>query len=141
MEIVKLATDQWEDYRNLRLRALRKDPQAFGASYKTNLSYSEEEWKRRLKNAVEGKTDWLLFAKENSNLVGMLGAYMEKGDPHTATLVSMYVPKEERRKGIAARLMEAMLSELSQKVFVKRAKLTVNEKQTVAVSLYKKIRI
>ena len=138
MEITKLTGTEWQEYRNLRLRALKEDPQAFGTNYKTSLEYTEEEWKRRLDNASKGETNWLLFAKDNDKLVGMVGAYLEKEVKDTATIISVYVPNEERGKGISKKLMEHLLNELSHKTFLKKVKLTVNKNQASAVGLYKK---
>ena len=137
MEIGKLQIKDWQEYRDLRLRALKEDPQAFGASYAENAKHSEEEWKRRLDNAIKGEANWLLFAKENDKLVGMIGAFIEKGATDTATIIAMYVPIEERGKGISKKLMEGILNELSKKPFLKKVKLMVNKDQIVAVNLYK----
>lgn len=138
MKIGKLSTLDWQEYKALRLRALKEDPQAFGASYQTNLAYPDTEWKRRLENASKGETNWLLFAKDNDKLVGMIGAFIEDGDIDTATIFSVYVPIEERGKGISNELMDSILKELSQKSILRKVKLMVNKDQTAAVGLYKK---
>lgn len=138
MEIIKLAIEDWQEYKKLRLRALKEDPHAFGSSYSDIVNDPEKEWKRRLENALKGETNWLLFAKENDRLVGMIGAFMEEGATDAVTIIAMYVPREERGKGISKMLMEGILNELSQKSFIKKVKLMVNKIQTPAVNLYKK---
>lgn len=138
MEITKLSTEEWQKYKELRLRALKEDPQAFGASYKTNFEYPEKEWKRRLENASKGKTNWLLFAREGIKLAGMIGAFLEDGVTDTATIYFVYVPIEEREKGISNKLMDGILKELSQKPFLRKVKLVVNKDLIPAVNLYKK---
>lgn len=138
IEIVKLTSADWLEYKALRLRALKEDPQAFGASYQTNLEYPDTEWKRRLENASKGEINWLLFAKKNNKLVGMIGAFIEDGDTDTVSIFSVYVPTEERGKGISNKLMDSILKELLQKPFLKKVKLMVNKDQMAAVGLYKK---
>jgi ribosomal protein S18 acetylase RimI-like enzyme len=138
IEIVKLTSSDWQEYRAIRLRSLKEDPQAFGANYQSNFEYPEEEWKRRLENASKGEKNWLLFAKEGDKFVGMIGAFLEDGATDTATIVSVYVPIEERGKGVSNKLMDGILKELSQKDFLKKVKLAVNKDQKSAVSLYKK---
>jgi predicted GNAT family N-acyltransferase len=138
MEIVKLSVGNWQEYKDLRLRALREDSQAFGANYEINYKYPEEEWKRRLNNASKGETNWLLFAKENDKLVGMIGAFLEDKAIDVATIISVYVPSEERGKGISNNLMKSILKELTRNSFLKKVKLTVNKNQISAVNLYKK---
>jgi hypothetical protein len=78
MDIIILSPDAWLSYKQLLLRALKEDPQAFGVNYQTNLAYPDEEWHRRLVSASKGESDWLLFARENSKLVGMISAYLRK---------------------------------------------------------------
>ena len=108
MDIVTLPVEEWQAYRALRLRALREEPQAFSSSYATTLASPEETWKGRLEQALHGERAWLLFAREGGRLVGMVGAYMEQGDNDTATVVSVYVPKEERGKQrVMAKLLVA----------------------------------
>jgi ribosomal protein S18 acetylase RimI-like enzyme len=137
-KIIKLPLGRWEEYRNLRLRALKEDPQAFGASYEDNLKNPPSEWQRRLENAMEANGNWLFFAEEKGKLVGMIGAFIEKGVTDTATVIAVFVPNEERGKGVGNILMQTLLTELKEKPDLKKAKLMVNEKQTEAVGLYKK---
>lgn len=68
----------------------------------------------------------------------MIGAYMEKDSNDTATIISVFVPKEERGKGISSLLMEKMISELSAKPYLKKINLTVNKDQVAALNLYTK---
>ena len=137
MEIVRLQLDEWEKYRDLRLRGLKEDPQAFGASYEDNLKYTEGEWKRRLQNALDEKTNWLIFAKDGKKLVGMMAAFIDKEKPQDiATIYSVYVPKEERGKGIAKKLMWELLGRISKNKNIKKLELGVNKDQTAAVGLY-----
>ncbi len=138
MEIITLPAKEWQAYRALRLRALLEEPQAFSSLYADALATPEETWTTRLQEASEAESTWLLFARENGRLVGMIGAYMEQGASDTATVVSVFVPKEERGQGIGTRLMERMLDTLSTKPFLSRAKLLVNKHQTPALGLYRK---
>lgn len=138
IKVIKLPVERWEEYRNLRLRALKEDPQAFGASYEDNLNNPPSEWQRRLINAIEGKTNWLFFAEENGKLTGMIGAYIEKDVTDVATVIAVFVPKEERGKGVGSVLMETLLAELKKNPVLKKARLMVNKNQTEAVGLYKK---
>ena len=139
METVRLQLNEWEKFRDLRLRGLKEEPQAFGASYEENLKYTEEEWKRRLQNALEEKTNWLIFAKDGDKLVGLIGAFVNKEKSQdTATIYSVYVPREERGKGIAKKLMEELLERILKNKDIKKLELDVNKDQVAAVGLYEK---
>jgi ribosomal protein S18 acetylase RimI-like enzyme len=138
VEIIELPVEEWQAYRDLRLRALREDPQAFSTAYAKAAENTEAAWKARLEEARQGEKGWLLFARERDKLVGMIGAYVEDNATDTATIVSVYVPKEERGKGISVRLMEGILQRISGKPSLKRALLAVNKDQIAAVALYEK---
>jgi len=138
MEIVKLALEDWQSYRNLRLRALKEDAQAFGASYQKNFDYPEEEWKRRLQNALDGNDRWLLFAKENNKLVGMIGAFLEEDNPNVAHLTGVFVPKEERGRGISNLLLIEILKGISKNPQVTAVRSSISLTQKVSVMVHKK---
>ena len=82
---------------------------------------------------------WLLFARQDDKLVGMIGAFIAEDAADTATIVSVYVPREARRQGISTRLMEEMLHVLSQVPALKKARLRVNVTQLAAIHLYRTI--
>ncbi len=138
MEIVKLAADDWQAYRDLRLRALKEDAGAFGSTYAESAILPEGRWRSRLLDAQKGERSWLFFAREGGKLVGMIGAFIDDGSPGTATIVSVYVPAEERGKGTSSRLMERVLRELSTNASLKLATLAVNKRQLPAIGLYRK---
>jgi RimJ/RimL family protein N-acetyltransferase len=136
VEIIRLPVESWKDYRDLRFRALKEDPEAYSSSYEEARSRPDESWKRRLSAALEGKDNWLLFAKDGEKLVGTVGAFLEGEHTDTATVVGVYVPREERGRGISRQLMEEMLRRLSGVPGLQRVKLMVNVDQLPAVGLY-----
>ena len=138
MEILKLPVDTWSQYRELRLRALKEDPEAFSSSYAMERQQPEEFWKKRLSDAERGERSWLLFARRDDKLIGMIGAYMEGDATETAKVISVYVPREERGNGISRRLMEEMLRVLSDVPMLKKARLDVNVSQLAAICLYRR---
>jgi ribosomal protein S18 acetylase RimI-like enzyme len=136
MDIVRLPIEKWSEYRELRLRALQEDPEAFSSSYADSLEQPEQFWKTRLADAEPGERSWLLFARQDNKLVGMIGAFIEGDSMETATVVSVYVPREERGNGISRRLMEEMLRVLSDVPTLKKARLDVNVSQLAAIRVY-----
>jgi predicted GNAT family acetyltransferase len=136
MDIIKLPIEKWSEYRELRLRALKEDPEAFSSSYANSLEQPEQFWKTRLADAERGERSWLLFARQDNKLVGMIGAFMEGDSTETATVVSVYVPREERGDGISSRLMAEMLRVLSEVPRLKKARLDVNVSQLAAIHVY-----
>src|SRR5947209_7654165 len=104
LEIIKLQPEDWQAYKSLRLEALRNEPQAFGSSYQENLQKPDVYWQGRLADAAEGKKSWLLFAKEKDRLIGMIGAFITD-EKDAAEIISVYVTKEKRGKGVSKALM------------------------------------
>jgi ribosomal protein S18 acetylase RimI-like enzyme len=136
VEVVKLNPSDWPVYKELRLRALQEEPQAFGASYAENLSRPDSYWMERLSEVANGK-NWLLFAKEGGNLIGMMGGFRKKEEPEdTVNIIAVYVVGEARGKGVSKKLMQTMLQEFENDPTIGRVKLSVNKDQAAAVGLY-----
>ena len=93
IQIIKLPPERWNEYKALRLRALKDDPQAFGSSYTKEVAYSDDKWRERTNNSV-------LFATDGNNLVGMLGVWQSEGDKEnkTANIFGVF-ELETRTKG------------------------------------------
>ncbi len=73
-----LSSDHWQRLKEIRLRALKSNPEAFGPKYEEELAHDETTWRKRFI-----KEDYLL-ASINQIDVGMLYIEVLKGD-HGAT--------------------------------------------------------
>ncbi len=123
-------------YRMLRLEALREEPQAFCSSYTDMEQLAPEYWQGRLADAARGKNCWLLFALDEEQPVGMIGASYKNLSP-SAQIISLYVNKGSRCKGIGRALIKAILSEIYESRGIHKVSLGVNKDQQAAVSLYR----
>ena len=137
IEIVRLKPDEWQAYRALRLESLQNAPQAFGSSYDTNLARPETFWRERLVEAQTDEQGWLLFARVEGQLVGMVGAY-RTDDAAVVEVISTYVTPAYRGRGVARALMEGLLATLIDTGQFERATLGVNQQQVAAVRLYER---
>lgn len=136
IEIVELKPQDWQLYRDLRLRALNEEPHAYGSTYADNVTHSDDFWKERLNDASSGKAQWLVFAKLDGKIVGMAGAFAEK-EVDNAHVISVYVTPEARGKGISKLLMQELLVKIQQNKLVKKITVDVNPEQSAAYNLYK----
>lgn len=134
IEIVHLNLEDWQSYKDLRLAALKNDPQAFSSTYADQVRQPEAYWRGRLQDVAEGKQSWLLFAREDLRLVGMVGAFIVSAD--TAGIISLYVLREARGRGISKALMSAILEETCKIPTIQKVTLAVNAHQDAAVRLY-----
>jgi len=102
MEILRIGPDEWEVFRELRLRALREAPYAFGSRYDDWAEAPETSWRDRLANVPLN-----LVARMDGELVGMASGVVE--DEDGAELISMWVDPAARGSAVAAALIEAVV--------------------------------
>ena len=67
----------------------------------------------------------------------MIGAFVE-GEADIAGIISVYVTKDERGKGVAKALMTDILQAIRQNDSIRKARIIVNANQLPAVNLYKR---
>lgn len=137
--IRQLPVERWQEYRELRLRALKTDPQAFGQSYEDAVTHPEERWRQRLIDAAEGQS-WLVFAERDGALIGMTGAYQwpEDRDADRAMIIAVFVNEDARGQGVGEALRSAVMNQLAA-AGIGNAILAVNPVQTAAVRLYERM--
>jgi len=138
IEIITLPIEKWYEYRDIRLKALKNNSQAFLSPYKKESLYSDTKWKQRLQSAKKGTNSLMYFARQDNTLVGMIGSYRNKDDlkNHSAQIWGVYVEPEQRGKGIAKALMSTLINKLSKNVEIITVKLNVNIDQEHAKKLY-----
>ncbi|MFX0132917.1 MAG: GNAT family N-acetyltransferase [Candidatus Hodarchaeota archaeon] len=131
-EVKKLSSERWKEYRDLRLEALKSDPIAFSSSYEEEKNITEDEWKKRINNA--------LLAFSNDKLVGIIVYIINNKNKtkHIANIFGVYVKKEYRRQGIGKKMIENALKIIQKNVIVSKIKLGVNPELKAAVKLYEK---
>src|SRR5512146_1094479 len=94
-QIITLPPEEWRAYRQIRLDSAATDPQAFGVYYADLLRRPDSHWQGRLADAQAGENSWLLFARDNERLVGMIGAHATE-DPTVVEIIAVYVSPEKR---------------------------------------------
>lgn len=109
-EITRLPQERWREYRELRLAALKTDPEAFSSSYEEEAKFSVGKWKERMKGVV--------FALAEGEPIGMVGyAFKDKAKTsHIAHVYSVYVAPEHRGKGVGGALLKAAIAGIREHV-------------------------
>jgi GNAT superfamily N-acetyltransferase len=98
VSIRRAETDDWRVCRDIRLRALREEPQAYESAFEDEQHLSDQQWRDRLARAST------YLALDNERVVGTaVGLVQDNGD---MLIVAMYVAPEARGRGIAARLID-----------------------------------
>jgi GNAT superfamily N-acetyltransferase len=92
--------DDWLIYRNLRLRALTEEPQAYASPLERELQLTDQQWRDRLGRA------FTVLALTDEELIGTAtGVWRGDGD---MMIVAMYVVPEARGRGLAVRLIDVI---------------------------------
>jgi ribosomal protein S18 acetylase RimI-like enzyme len=84
------APDDWQVLRELRLRALELDPEAFGSTYAREAAFPESTWRERA--AV------MALATRDGTPAGIVGARVV--EPTAVELIAMWVAPEHRGHGV-----------------------------------------
>jgi RimJ/RimL family protein N-acetyltransferase len=131
--IRQLTTDDVEIFRALRLEALQREPEAFAATAEDFASLSHEGLVMRLKH------NRVFVVEANEQPVGMMGLmpYGSVKARHRTLLVMVYLRKENRGKGLANQLLNAVLDHASALGY-RYIDLAVSAENPSAIALYKR---
>src|SRR5579864_9383242 len=112
MDIRKLREADAEVFWNFRLRALRDNPESFGASYEEILERGIAGVAQGLRKRDTAPDDATFGAFEGTTLIGIAGfrREVEVKRRHKGIIWGMYVPQEMRGKGIGKALLLAAIA-------------------------------
>jgi GNAT superfamily N-acetyltransferase len=127
--IRRLAPDEWQVFREVRLAALRDAPYAFGSTYERESVADERNWRERLANRTQ------LVAEIEGGVAGMAAGI--RSDESSAALISMWVAPPARGKGVGSRLVNAVLDWAEQEGY-DSVSLWVTDGNVVAERLYER---
>lgn len=97
-----LGQDDWQTYKDVRLRALRESPEAFVASVEEESEFSDDLWQDRMERSRR------LLAEDGSGPVGVasLGTATRTKIDGAGELFGLWVAADHRGAGVARRLLE-----------------------------------
>jgi GNAT superfamily N-acetyltransferase len=127
--IRRLAPDEWQLFREIRLAALLEAPYAFGSTYERESVADEKSWRERLANRTQ------LVAEIAGEVAGTAAGI--RSDESSAALISMWVAPGARGKGVGARLVNEVL-EWAAKEGYASVSLWVTDGNVVAERLYER---
>jgi RimJ/RimL family protein N-acetyltransferase len=108
-----LSPEEWEAFREIRLRALQTEPGVYGSSYEDARSRTEDAWRDML--AGSDRAVFGLFA--DGRLVGICGVFAWSDDPsrRTAIFVMDFIDRDYRGRGWSRLLFDARLDWVKQR--------------------------
>lgn len=129
--IDNLSPSRWKEYRKLRLRAIFKEPQAFGITFKERLRElffkNKKQWQADL---TEQK---LFFVEANHTLVGLVRIHFPK--MKTGKVNSLFIIPKFRKRGLGKQLMCKSLDYLRKESF-KSAIMSVTTAHKDTLTMY-----
>ncbi|MBV9869423.1 MAG: GNAT family N-acetyltransferase [Frankiaceae bacterium] len=103
-DLKRLAPDDWQLVREVRLRCLADSPGAFASTYEREVGYDETRWRQLL-----GSGAWFV-AVDGEAAVGLVcGFHPDDAPVGQVHLVAMWVAAEARGTGLADRLIDAVV--------------------------------
>jgi L-amino acid N-acyltransferase YncA len=138
--IDKLPVERWEEYKNLRLEALKTDPSAFWDDLDFTIKEEDNEWKNVLERNLIGE-EIIIFAEYNNKLIGMGTVYLyEREDcKHNATLKSLYVSPQHRGRGIGEMLVNRRIELILLKPYIRNIFCEIFGYNVSSIELHKKL--
>jgi GNAT superfamily N-acetyltransferase len=103
-ELVRATPDEWVRWRQVRLRALTTDPDAFGSSLEVERDWPEEQWRERL---ADGR---VVFAAVDGTAVATAGWFVS--EPGWGQVVAMWVDPVWRGRGLGRLLLDAVVADV-----------------------------
>jgi GNAT superfamily N-acetyltransferase len=104
----RIMEDDAELLRDIRLRALKDAPTAFGSTYAGESAFDAEEWQKRARHRSRSENDATFFAFDGEDCCGIIGCFRKTDEPTMAAIVSMWVSPHARRKGVGKCLIETV---------------------------------
>ena len=126
------------DFQELRLRALKEHPDAFGSTYERESAYSLDFVAERLRLSAESRNNFTLGAFRQEELLGVVGFRRIDGEKeqHRGHIWGMYVRSEEQGKGIGKALLSKAIDLAESLPGLKQIELDVVTRNKQARNLY-----
>src|SRR4051812_17105800 len=104
MIVKRLTIDDAIDFKEIRLQALKNNPEAFASTYEAEVNKTIEEIKRKMPI----NNSFILGCYQEKELIGIVYLYHEERVKvrHKAFVRSMYVKPEYRGKGVGKLLLD-----------------------------------
>ncbi|MCA9755834.1 MAG: GNAT family N-acetyltransferase [Candidatus Eisenbacteria bacterium] len=108
-EIHSLKAEEWEAYREIRLRSLSQDPEAFGSTFEKENAFPADFWQTRVADGARLPHAHPIVARTGDAWVGLSWGWIHPDEPTIAHLFQMWVAPEARGRGVARMLVDSVI--------------------------------
>lgn len=133
--IRELRSDEWREYRDLRLRALAESADIFATTLPEAQARSDGDWKRQVAPRSGSRPQVALVAEIGTRQVGLAWCQLDRSNADRVHLYQMWVAPRFRRLGIARELLNTAIR-WAAILEAREIVLSVPSRQSAAVSLY-----
>lgn len=137
VEVRRIRADEWRELRDLRLRALRDAPDAFGSTYDEESVNGDERWMEWAAALADGGSSFGAVAVDDGRWVAMTVGAPHRDYPGEAGLFAMWVALDARGAGVGRDLVEHVVSWARSQAF-RVLRLRVTETNEGARRLYER---
>ncbi len=128
----------WRRGKDIRIRMLECDPDAYGGTLEEALGRPKSYWKERAAASADGTSQKTFAATAGRLWVGIVTCFIQEESPTDGYIVGMWVDPGWRKQGVGRSLLEAA-SEWSRRKGLKSVRLHVNEAIQPARRLYESL--
>jgi GNAT superfamily N-acetyltransferase len=129
MSVHEVGADELVQLKDIRLRALREAPGAFGSRYADELGREPAEW---LRWVAQGRT---FVIADEEGWHGLVAVVPDRDSPSIGHVISMWVDPSRRGQGLGGLLLEAAI-EGAREIGAQSIKLGVVDGNVVARRMY-----
>jgi RimJ/RimL family protein N-acetyltransferase len=140
-EVRRIRADEWREYRQLRLDALKDSPLAFVEQYEESQARPDRFWQDRIEGSAAGGASSTFVAVHAGSFIGKATCFVEAEVTEyvSAHIVGVYVTPRFRGGGVAEALMTAVIRWAHEEAHANRIRLFVMETNDRAAALYRRI--
>lgn len=125
ISIRQINEKQWQEFREIRLKALQSDPKVFGSHYEREVNKSKQDWKEWAGDKHQG----LFLIYDDEKLIGMTGIFIPQDTTAktTAVLWGSWLAPDYRRKGISHLMYKTRIDWAKQQPELRRIEVSHRE--------------
>ena len=118
VSIRQLNENDWREFSQIRLKALKTDPEVFGSNYESESKFTESDWRSRLQS--NDSAVFMIFAVDTP--IGMTGVSLWREDEtnRTAIFWGSWLEPDFRRKGLSEMMYRARLDWVKKRPTIER---------------------
>lgn len=130
-----ITSDDWSEYRKVRLSALKDAPDAFGSTWEQEAILPDEEWSARTIASASGQSGRGFFAVHGDEVCGLVWCLLSGVDPQIAHIYALWTAPIARGQGAGRALLEQCIA-WARSRGAHTISLSVTEGESPAMQLY-----